>query len=521
MFMQMRWLLLLLMLASMTQAARILGIFPTPARSHSRVFEVLMKELASRGHHVTFVSPIAPQLAPPSNSSSGSFNHIFLEGSEELLSGMDQIIGPDRSPLKETIGLWHVAPKLCEKQLASKELQPLLRDKSIEFDLVIVEVFFFDCMIPFARHFNAPLVGFVSFWTPPWGHAMVANPYNLAISPNFFLPYVDKMNYFERLHNVLHTTFTVTLRQWLFLPHQDAVARRYFGDNTPPIAELELDTSLFLSNTHPAMHFPFARVPSMIEVGGIHILPAKALPKDLAKFLDESRKGVVIFSLGSMINNDNLPPERLQLLTKTMAALPYPVIWRWDTIDVPGLTPNVRVEKWMPQRDMLAHPNVRLLVTHGGLLSALEAATEGVPRLVLPFFGDQHMNALKAVQDGVALSLEFYTASPEQLINASMRLLSEPSFREAAMRLSKLVVDQPEKPLERAVFWTEYVLRHNGAHHLQSAAKQLSWHQLHLLDVFAVVLAVLISTFLVLRALVRLICCAKHQSPVVKKKKVQ
>lgn len=33
--------------------------------------------------------------------------------------------------------------------------------------------------------------------------------------------------------------------------------------------------------------------------------------------------------------------------------------------------------------------------------------------------------------------------------------------------------DQIASPLETAVFWTEYVLRHNGAFHLQSPGRNL------------------------------------------------
>jgi glucuronosyltransferase len=50
-------LLALLMLFTGSYCARILGVFPFPAKSHMIIQRVLMLELARRGHHVTEVTP--------------------------------------------------------------------------------------------------------------------------------------------------------------------------------------------------------------------------------------------------------------------------------------------------------------------------------------------------------------------------------------------------------------------------------------------------------------------------------
>lgn len=43
--------------------------------------------------------------------------------------------------------------------------------------------------------------------------------------------------------------------------------------------------------------------------------------------------------------------------------------------------------------------------------------------------------------------------------------------------------DQMEPPVERAIYWIEYVIRHQGAPHLRSAARDLPIYQRGLLDV--------------------------------------
>lgn len=45
---------------------------------------------------------------------------------------------------------------------------------------------------------------------------------------------------------------------------------------------------------------------------------------------------------------------------------------------------NVRIEPWLPQNDLLGHPNVRLFVAHAGTNGLGEALFHGVPMLLLP-----------------------------------------------------------------------------------------------------------------------------------------
>ena len=49
--------------------------------------------------------------------------------------------------------------------------------------------------------------------------------------------------------------------------------------------------------------------------------------------------------------------------------------------------------------------------------------------------------------------------------------------------VSKIVQDQKESPAERAVWWVEYVIRHNGAPHLRYSGQRLSLLQYIMVDV--------------------------------------
>lgn len=61
------------------------------------------------------------------------------------------------------------------------------------------------------------------------------------------------------------------------------------------------------------------------------------------------------------------------------------------------------------------------------------------------------------------------------------------SYAENMKIRSKRFRDQPEKPIDRAVWWTEYLLRHPNPVHLQSPVPKLGFLRSNLFDiVFAV-----------------------------------
>lgn len=47
------------------------------------------------------------------------------------------------------------------------------------------------------------------------------------------------------------------------------------------------------------------------------------------------------------------------------------------------------------------------------------------------------------------------------------------SYHENAQKMSIKFRDQPEKPLNRAIWWVEYILRNPRPDHLQSPAKKI------------------------------------------------
>ncbi|KAJ4429514.1 hypothetical protein ANN_21683, partial [Periplaneta americana] len=142
--------------------------------------------------------------------------------------------------------------------------------------------------------------------------------------------------------------------------------------------------------------------------------------------------------------------------------------------------------------DKEAHRNVRLFITHCGAQSLQEAVYHAVPLLGIPIFHDQVHHAKKIEHEGIGIRLLFNDLTKETLLNAINEILSDSRYKNNMKRMSAIAKDEPQTSIDKAVWWTEYVLRHNGAKHLRSAAVDLTWYQYFLLDVLAFLFIIII-----------------------------
>ncbi|XP_030773236.1 UDP-glucuronosyltransferase 2B33 isoform X3 [Rhinopithecus roxellana] len=234
--------------------------------------------------------------------------------------------------------------------------------------------------------------------------------------------------------------------------------------------------------------FPHPLLPNVDFVGGLLCKPAKPLPKEMEEFVQSSGEhGVVVFTLGSVITN--MKEERANVIASALAQIPQKVLWRYDGNKPDTLGLNTRLYKWIPQNDLLGHPKTRAFITHGGANGIYEAIYHGVPMVGIPLFADQPDNIAHMKARGAAVQLDFDTMSSTDLANALKTVINDPLYKENVMKLSRIQHDQPVKPLDRAVFWIEFVMRHKGAKHLRPAAHDLTWFQYHSLDVIGFLLA--------------------------------
>lgn len=121
-----------------------------------------------------------------------------------------------------------------------------------------------------------------------------------------------------------------------------------------------------------------------------------------------------------------------------------------------------------------------------------ETVYHGVPVVTMPVFCDHESNAAKAVLDGYALKLDLHGLTSDNLFKAVHKVIHDPKYKEEVKRRQFLLKDQKETPLQRAIYWTEYVIRHKGAKHLLSPSRDLNFIQYYSLDTIVLLLGALL-----------------------------
>ncbi|ALC39402.1 Ugt36Bb, partial [Drosophila busckii] len=500
---------LLLLAATPARAANILALFSTFSPSHLIVHMAMMQTLADAGHNITVVTALKPKLAAHEN-----ITVVLASPTEQGLLAINQQM---EQSTKQKLSMLSAMLKLLTntQQMLGGQLDfimhPNLRDvyeqPQIKFDLLWLGYFLNEFSMGIAAKLDVPVI---MSWVGvpfPFVDEHVGN-----VCDPTYVPGVGQtplqaqdMTFSWRLRNYFN---------WLVFEgisygmehHMQKYYSRAFSHLPESYMEAKRRTSLLFYNYHSHSEGPVRpTVPQSIEIGGVQIKDQPApLPAELRDFLDNGSEGVIFFSLGTNIKASFLGSDTVRIIYNVLSRQAQRVIWKWDdSTQTPGNATNIYFHSWLPQDDILAHPKIKLFITHAGKGGVAEAQYHGVPMLALPVFADQPGNADAMVKAGFGLSLDVQQLSEQQLEQHIQELLSNATYTLKVKKFSQLYRDRPLTARQSVVFWTEYVLRHKGAYHLQSPRLHLSFVARHNLDVYAAILSTLLLCWLLLRFVAR------------------
>ncbi|KAJ0180206.1 hypothetical protein K1T71_003610 [Dendrolimus kikuchii] len=469
--------------------SRILVVFPVPSKSHSIISDSIVKILLDGGHNVTYVSPSTKL------KSRERLNYIKISSEDLRDRNHQSLLDVVKNP-QNPREILEKGVEYSKQVLQNEEVQELLSDFEESYDAVLAEWYYSGLLAPLAALYGCPLIWYTCediSWVPLQivheqtnpAYAVDSLASNIAVGNNIWsrayrlwrqicltariyytINYVESPAY----HQIYQPIFQ---KRAVFLPDYESVL--YNG-------------SLMLINSHPAVGQNSPLPNNAKYVGGHHIEePVKLLPQKLQEILDNSTKGIIIFSLGTDINTMALPLKMKWKLMDVFGELDQTVIWKVDEY-MEDLPQNVLAVKWMPQKNILNHTNTLLVINQGGFISNIEAAYFGVPVISVPFYGDQLVSADLMVAAGRGMRVDFCEEFPLKIKEAINVILGNNSYRRSAHYTSTAFKRFMVPPAKELRHWVDLVISTQGAYHLRSPALQLTMFERLHLDIVALLI---------------------------------
>jgi MGT family glycosyltransferase len=139
-------------------------------------------------------------------------------------------------------------------------------------------------------------------------------------------------------------------------------------------------------------------------------------------------RALIYLSLGSLGSADL---ELMQQLVALLADTPHRyIVSAGPRHDEYRLAENMIGAEFLPQTSVL--PHVDAVITHGGNNTVTESMWFGLPMILLPIFWDQHDNAQRVDECGYGIRLATYALTPDALVSALDRVLTDPGMRARA-----------------------------------------------------------------------------------------
>lgn len=326
--------------------------------------------------------------------------------------------------------IYEMGIKMTNGTLNHPRFKELLQSNA-QFDVIVVNVAVSEALLGLGHHFKAPVIALSPQGALKWVNDLVGTPNFPSYVPITFLGFSDRMTFLERAENLFYSYVEDITMDITYLPMQQQLLKEHFPDkDMPSLDVLRRNVSLVLLNTHVTLGFPRPYAPNMIEVGGLNInRNERPLPENLKRFLDEARSGAILFSLGSNVRFSQMPSDFKNAILNGFREYPkMRILFKLDeNVTVPThKAEDVLIQSWLPQESVLAHPNVKLFVTHGGLLSTTESVYFGKPVVGIPIFADQKINMKIATLNGIGEHVPFEEFSGEKFEQVLRNVLSNP-----------------------------------------------------------------------------------------------
>ncbi|KAF8361693.1 hypothetical protein PRIPAC_88616 [Pristionchus pacificus] len=390
----------------------------------------------------------------------------------------------------------NVFSRTCKRVLNEPGLLERLREE--KFDVMIVENFDV-CGVGISNAVSPKsVIGVSSSALSGWHFSEWGVPEAVSYRPMSSTANLDVHSFLSRLYNL----YCSCLNRLLFGFSRRSVnqaLREHFGPEYPTLEEQSSNVAYVFTNSEPLIESAAPTMARVIDIGGIGAKQPGKLDEYWEDILTKRPK-TVLLSFGSIAKSILIPPAMKTGIVKAIARIPdVTFIWKYEDLEDEFATgeaskvANLVLTKWMPQVDILAHPNLAAFITHGGMGSTQETALRGVPGIFIPIFADQPRNAGMMEFNGFGRVYDKNELhDDEKLAETIKEVLGNTKYRENAKRISAMLAKKPFKSRELLVKHVEFAAEFGPSAALRPQSIDMSFIEYNNLDILTVVLLVMV-----------------------------
>ncbi len=134
-----------------------------------------------------------------------------------------------------------------------------------------------------------------------------------------------------------------------------------------------------------------------------------------------------------------------------------------------------------------------------------------ISQLGIPVQIDQGANGREMERLGFGRFIPYQDVNDDNLHEALTDMLSNQKYSDSAKKYGSLLMDQINKPLDRAAWWLEHIMRHPGMYVGKSGAHRLNWIEYNLIDVYLFLAIILVLVLYTMKRIIQCCCCRQRK----------
>lgn len=480
----------------------ILFVAMSDSASHRKSLLPLAELLAKSGHNVTMFGEYVNDGGGKGKTITNLFIPVKFPMGQYADKMYEHLWGKNSFDSMDMIIHWDLHTSISVAMLEQKKeaFQQIL---DVDWDLIFVDSLF---ALPGMMLTTLSKSPYVLYETTVFGapdYLERSAPFPISYFPPMFpQSYLyDHKNFLDRLE-----AFWIELK-YIFATYvvdRNIVTEQKFGPNVSVSRFYSEADGLFIGYpmgpdyTRPKTH-------DFIEIAG-GCKSAILNEPSLSNFVEDPQsKGTIVIAFGHTVKWDQAPLESKENFAKAINLLTdYRVIWQIEGEPPIKMNAHVRTMGWLPQQELLSHNKTKAFVSHGGLKSVMEAICTHVPMVMVPMFADQVRNWLLLKRVHAGLVLDKRNLTTENIFETIKNVASNDSYRSAITSLKWSLFDRPISPHDNGLFWTNFMIRHEGLpkKFFQLKGCKMGWLKYFCLDVIALYTLIFV---IVLYTIVRLV----------------